>query len=296
MATSNRAFRVSTIKSQKGKLSKPLPRSGFLSYIKNQMFRYLIKIKKQDLLVLFLAALFMSVSTGCSRRENTVFTTKTVYRSDDLIITQVSPDVYVHTTYLNTQSFGRVPCNGMIVHNENETIVLDTPVDNETASVLISWIQNDLNSSINAVVPTHFHEDCLGGLQEFHTNHIPSYAYSGTVETARAKGFVVPVNSFKDSLNLKVGKEYVSLAFFGEGHTRDNITGYYAPDRILFGGCLIKELNAGKGNLADANEQAWAGTVKKIDKKYPEIRKVIPGHGEPGDAQLLRYTISLFSE
>lgn len=259
------------------------------------MFKYFTKGRDVTALLL-LTVLALALFYGCSSRKESAFVAKTVFDSPDLIITQVSPDVYVHTSYLNTQSFGRVPCNGMIVKNRNETIVLDTPADDKTSSVLINWIRTDLKSSINAVVPTHFHEDCLGGLDEFHKNHIPSYAYYKTVETAKAKGFPVPLNGFHDSLNLKVGKDSVLLAFFGEGHTGDNITGYYAPDHILFGGCLIKELNAGKGNLADANEQAWAESVGKIMKKYPEIRTVIPGHGAPGDTRLLQYTITLFSK
>lgn len=259
------------------------------------MFKYFTK-SRAVLPLLLLAVLTAVVFYGCSARKDEAFVPKTVFESADLVITQISPDVYVHTSYLNTQSFGKVPCNGMIVKNRNETIVLDTPVDDKVASVLINFIRSDLKSSINAVVPTHFHEDCLGGLEAFHKNHIPSYAYYRTVETAKAKGFPVPLNGFHDSLNLKVGNDSVLLAFFGEGHTRDNITGYYAPDHILFGGCLIKELNAGKGNLADANEKAWPESVRKIIKKYPEIRTVIPGHGAPGDVQLLHYTITLFSK
>lgn len=259
------------------------------------MFNYFIK-GRIVLSPLILAVLTITVFSGCSSRKEATFVPKTVFESPELVITQVAPHTYVHTSYLNTQSFGKVPCNGMIVKNENETIVLDTPADNKTAAVLINWIRNDLKSSINAVVPTHFHEDCLGGLEEFHKNRIPSYAYYKTVEIAESKGFAVPKNRFQDSLNLKVGNDSVSLVFFGEGHTKDNITGYYATDKILFGGCLIKELDAGKGNLADANEVAWSESVRKITKKYPEISKVVPGHGETGDARLLQYTITLFSK
>lgn len=266
----------------------------FFIYLIKHMFGFVIR---RPLSCLFLLTVLCPVTLfGCSTRKDNAFVPKTVYKSDDLVITQVSPDVYMHTSYLSTQNFGKVPCNGIIVKNKNEAVILDTPVDDKTSSVLISWIRNELKSNITAVIPTHFHEDCLGGLQEFHKNHIPSYAYYRTIEAARAKGFVVPMNGFQDSLNLKTGNGHVSLAFFGEGHTKDNIVAYYAPDHILFGGCLIKELNAGKGNLADANEQAWSESVRKIQKKYPEIRKVIPGHGEPGDARLLQYTITLFSE
>ena len=65
---------------------------------------------------------------------------------------------------------------------------------------------------------------------------------------------------------------------------------------MLFGGCLIKELEAGKGYLGDANVAAWSGTVEAVKQAYPDVRVVVPGHGEPGDGKLLNYTIGLFKE
>ena len=40
---------------------------------------------------------------------------KSVYRSENLEIKQISPNIFVHMSYLNTQDFGKVGCNGMIV-------------------------------------------------------------------------------------------------------------------------------------------------------------------------------------
>jgi len=91
-----------------------------------------------------------------------------------------------------------------------------------------------------------------------------------------------------------VGNKKVYAKFFGEGHTADNIIGYYPNDEILFGGCLIKQLGAKKGNLADANTSKWSKTVQKVKIKYPQIKTVIPGHGEPGGIDLFDYTIRLF--
>ena len=86
------------------------------------------------------------------------------------------------------------------------------------------------------------------------------------------------------------------ISFFGEGHTPDNVVAYLPTDQTLFGGCLIKSLGAGKGNLEDANVQDWSSTVTKIKKSYPNVRIVIPGHGNPGSQDLLDYTIEMFSE
>src|SRR5690606_40138275 len=106
--------------------------------------------------------------------------------------------------------------------------------------------------------------------------------------------YEIPKNSFDNSIILKVGNKNVSVKFFGEGHTKDNVVGYFPSENIMFGGCLIKELNAGKGFLGDANVAQWSNTVEKVKMEYPNVKIVVPGHGEYGDRELLDYTIELF--
>jgi metallo-beta-lactamase class B len=220
----------------------------------------------------------------------------TVYQSEQLIITRLSTHSYVHTSYLYTNSFGKVPCNGMIVLHKKEAVIFDTPANDTSTAELIKWIQKDSKNNIKAIIPTHFHEDCLGGLKEFNKMNIASYANQSTISLAKAQQYPVPTNGFTDELVLTVGGAKLYARFFGEGHTKDNIVGYFPTDQILFGGCLIKELDATKGYLGDANEKAWSTTVEAVKKKYPGIKIVIPGHGQPGNTALLDYTIRLFRQ
>lgn len=231
---------------------------------------------------------------SCNTQQKSNFKAKEIYKSDNLIITQISENSFIHTSFKQTNDYGNVPCNGLIVKKDNETIVFDTPTNDNGSEELIQWINKNLHSKINAIIPTHFHDDSMGGLQAFHNHHIPSYAYSKTIELARENHFTVPENSFSDSLVLQVGGEKTVTKFFGEGHTKDNTVGYFPSEKILFGGCLLKELEASKGYLGDANVQTWSTTVEKVKKEYPDVKIVIPGHGEYGDHQLLDYTITLF--
>lgn len=227
-------------------------------------------------------------------RKTRPFVPKVVYRSDDLIITQVSDNAFEHTSFLQTEDFGKVPCNGLIVRDHNEAIVFDTPPDDKSAGALIGWITGTLRCKINAIVPTHFHNDCLGGLKAFDERDIPSYAYFETLALARENNTAVPKNGFRDSLILQVGERYVVARFFGRGHTKDNIVGYFPSEDLLFGGCLIKEIDAGKGYLGDADIAAWPRTVEKVKQAYPNVKIVVPGHGAYGNKELLDYTIRLF--
>ena len=133
-------------------------------------------------------------------RTQTTFLNDTVYHSNQLIVTRLSAHSYVHTSYLYTNSFGKVPCNGMIVLDKNEAVVFDTPATDTSTAELINWIQKDAKSKIKAIVPTHFHEDCLGGLKAFHQINIASYANQATISLAKAQQYPVPAHGFTDEL------------------------------------------------------------------------------------------------
>lgn len=222
------------------------------------------------------------------------FKPKIVYKSADLVVTQIAGNAFIHTSFLQTQDFGNVPCNGLVVRDNNEAIVFDTPTNDTSSAALIKWITETIHCRINAIIPTHFHNDCLAGLKTFEDHHIPSYANFKTIELAKENKFPVPQNGFKDSVIIPVGNKNIIAKFFGEGHTKDNIVGYFPAENIMFGGCLIKELDAGKGFLGDANIASWSATVEKVKMEYPNVKIVVPGHGEYGDKKLLDYTINLF--
>ena len=211
-----------------------------------------------------------------------------------LKIVKTSPNTYQHISFLKTETYGNVPCNGMVVVNNNEALIFDTPATTEATEELIKWVKDSLKCKIKAIIPTHFHVDCVEGLSVFHKKGIPSYANLLTTKLINQKEASLPQNSFQEKKEFLLGDKKVIVQFFGEGHTKDNIVAYFPNDNVLFGGCLIKANNASKGNLDDANITNWSSTVKKIKESYPDIKTVIPGHGNSGDVQLLDYTIKLF--
>lgn len=243
--------------------------------------------------IIFCCCILLSLHARAQKQK--VFAPTTVFESKELMIIQIAPNAYQHISYLQTNDFGNVPCNGLIVSNNHEAIIFDTPTNDSSSNQLIQWIIASLKCRISAIVPTHFHNDCLGGLKIFNTLGVPSYANYKTIELAKSNGFEMPKKQFKEALTLKVGNEEVYLQYFGEGHTKDNIVAYFPSEQVLFGGCLIKELGADKGYLGDANTKAWSTTVKKIKKAYPKLKLVVPGHGAIGNQHLLDYTIQLFN-
>ena len=217
-----------------------------------------------------------------------------VYESELLCLDQISPNAFVHISYLQTQDFGNVACNGVVFFDNEEAVVVDAPTDDATAHELIAWIENKMNSTLKAVISTHFHIDCTGGLPAFHDHNIPSYANELTIKLSKQRNQNAPEHGFNGNSKIYFGDKYVQCEFLGEGHTRDNIVCYFPSENVLFGGCLIKALGAGKGNLEDANTDEWSNTVHKVATTFPSAAVVVPGHGMHGDHSLLNYTMEMF--
>ena len=220
---------------------------------------------------------------------------KKIYESENLIIEQVSSNLYVHKTYLKTDDYGKVSCNGAIFMDDNEAVIFDTPSDSISSIELINYVKNNLKCSITAVVINHFHIDCLGGLKVFHQQNIVSYASNKTIELAEDDNQEVPRHGFDRADTLMIGNQSVINTFFGEAHSKGNIINYIPSENTLFGGCQVKAIGAGKGNLNDANIHEWSNSIEKIKLAYPNIKYVIPGHGSIGGVDLLDFTIEMFA-
>lgn len=244
-----------------------------------------MSIRKIDLFLLLI--LFIPLQ-GKSQKLDSAYTSET------LKIIPISETSFVHVTYLNTNDFGKVACNGLVYINNTEAAIFDTPSDKTATEELIRWVTQSKQAKIIAVVVNHFHIDALGGLKTFHDMNIPSYANDKTIELAKNDGVVAPQIGFADENELRVGNGKVFNGHFGEAHTTDNIISYIPDEELLYGGCMIKSLNASKGNLEDANTDTWSETVSQIKVAHPHLKTVVPGHGKHGTTELLDYTIQLF--
>lgn len=213
--------------------------------------------------------------------------------SPDLEIIPLTENTFIHKSFTDSDQFGRFSSNGIIYIRNGEALIADTPVDTLIAKQLINWVL-DQNLKIEAVVVNHHHKDALGSLSVFHDLDIPSYGFIKTKELALKSKSIPPEYSFEDSLKLKLGTTIVKAFFFGEGHTIDNIALWIPEEKILFGGCLIKSLRSGKGNLEDANIKEWSQTILTIKTLLPDINTVVPGHGSHGGVELLDFTQKMF--
>jgi len=214
--------------------------------------------------------------------------------ADDVAVIKLAEGVWLHTTYFDIAGYKNVPANGLIVIDGKHAMMIDLPWTDEQAGVLFDWVAREHKATIQKVVPTHFHIDCAGGLAEAHRRGADSFALEKTVEILKRTNKPAPRNWFTERMSLSCGDTCVELAFLGGGHTVDNIVAWVPARKILFGGCMVKSLNARNlGNTEEADLINYPATLKKVREKYSGAKIVVPGHGRPGGIELIDHTIEL---
>ena len=79
------------------------------------------------------------------------FGQKTLYQTETLRIDKISERAYVHTSFLETKEWGAVPCNGMVVVDHKEAIVVDAPITDSVSVELLDWIKAELKAIFSNV-------------------------------------------------------------------------------------------------------------------------------------------------
>ncbi len=215
--------------------------------------------------------------------------------SDDLELSKISDHCYIHLSYTLLESGHRMPANGLVYINQRKALIIDTPWTNDLTQLLIDYLRDSMQVSIEGVIPTHWHVDCMGGLEIVHKLGIKSYGYQLTAEICKEKNLPIPQITFNDSLLIGPENELL-LKYLGPGHTEDNMVVYIPKEKILFAGCMAKALTwNGLGFTGDANIPQWPETLKRVKASFPDAKIVIPGHGAFSGLDIIDHTLRLFN-
>ncbi|MGJ4787917.1 subclass B1 metallo-beta-lactamase [Leptospira koniambonensis] len=217
-----------------------------------------------------------------------------IYGKDPKIqVSEIGKNVYVHTSYklLKDTYF---PSNGLIIETEEGIVLVDTAWGEEQTSQLLDWISINLKKPVIAVIITHFHEDRAGGIEVLKKLDIPTYSGKRTISILKEEGKHLPEKLLKDKDLLVFGKTKIETFFPGAGHSKDNLVVWLPGSEILFGGCLVKSVEANEiGNTKDADLKEWPKTIHKLEKTFPKISILVPGHQSWGGKESLKRTLEL---
>ncbi|MDR1054918.1 MAG: hypothetical protein LBL90_03660 [Prevotellaceae bacterium] len=161
----------------------------------------------------------------------------------------------------------------------------------------MKYITDSLHVTVVGFVPSHWYEDCMGGLAYLTNTGVKSYANQLTIDITHEKALPVPQNAFTNLLNLKLNDIGISCYYLGGGHTADNIVVWILSEKILFAGCMAKDIHlTGLGNLADAVVNERRPTIEKLIAKFPATKIVIPCHGLVGGIDISLHIKDLLSK
>lgn len=203
--------------------------------------------------------------------------------------------VYVH---LSSQIIDGAwfPCNGLVVLTADSAVLIDSGWGVKAADRIVHLIEEQLHRPVAACISTHFHDDRTGGVPWLRKHGVRTYANARTRVLATAQGKACPQYALADDTLLTIDGVTLRCWFPGPGHAPDNTVVWLPQQRILFGGCLVKSMEAQDlGNIHDADLAAWPATIRAVQARFPDVRTVVPGHQAWGDAALLQHTLDLLA-
>lgn len=204
----------------------------------------------------------------------------------ELEIKKIEEGVYLYTAYEKVEGWGLVGSNGLVVLDNKDAYLIDTPISATDTEKLVKWIDAQ-GFTAKASISTHFHSDSSGGIAFLNSKSIPTYASTLTNKLLKNKGEAQAIHSFTKNPFWLV-KNKIEVYYPGAGHTPDNLVVWMPEQKMLFGGCFVKP--EGLGNLSHAVIEEWPASTDKLIARYSSATLVVPGHGKIGDASLLTKT------
>ena len=96
--------------------------------------------------------------------------------SDSLEIYRLRENLYVHRSYEDLGASHHIPANGLIIVNDGEAVIIDTPWNDGESTELINYPETQMGLDIRAIVLTHWYQDCMGEIV------IPGHGNPGGIE------------------------------------------------------------------------------------------------------------------
>jgi glyoxylase-like metal-dependent hydrolase (beta-lactamase superfamily II) len=223
-------------------------------------------------------------------------TPEPIVLADDLQLRELVPGVWLHTTFKDLPAFGRFPSNGLLLVAGPGAALVDTPWTPAQTKRLLDWLRETRGAEVRDLVVTHAHDDRVGGVTEL-PRDVRVHALPLTVTRAAREGFRFAATPLATESTITLAGRRVETFFPGPGHAPDNIVVWFPELRLLFGGCFVRAAGSRSlGNLGDADVAYWPTAASRLVERYAHASIVVPGHGDPGGAELLAHTRDLARE
>ena len=223
-------------------------------------------------------------------------------------VTELAPGIFFRKTQTEPAFIG---CNQGWVIFKDFVLVIDANFPNQAEEV-IRLIRQTTDKPIRYVFDTHYHGDHADGNQKFTAvgaTPVASEDSRSQFETKGLAGFEKskktnpavyanleyqkPIIYFPRKLVIDDGTQRVELIHFGHAHTPGDAVAWLPKQGLLFTGDAC--VNGPFNYTGDGNTASWIRVLAEM-QKLP-VKRVCPGHGEMGNADVLekqkRYFVEL---
>ncbi|MFO1477242.1 MAG: subclass B2 metallo-beta-lactamase [Verrucomicrobiota bacterium] len=184
--------------------------------------------------------------------------------------------------------------NSAVYIGQDHVTVIGATWTPETARLLAEAIAKVTPKPVIEVIDTNYHPDRAGGNAYFkncgarilsteQTRDLMRTNWDHVVRLTRQSnpGYpelpaVLPDEVFPGDFALQGGR--VKALYFGPSHTPDGIFVFFPEEKILYGGCILKEQ---LGSLAFANLEEYPKTLRKLQQANLGYTTIIAGHYSP---------------
>jgi glyoxylase-like metal-dependent hydrolase (beta-lactamase superfamily II) len=183
--------------------------------------------------------------------------------------------------------------NGGVIIGDNEVLVIDAKMSEESVNQTIEAIEGITDEAISYLVNTHSDGDHIMGNRYFPTSvtfvaHLncrddffkENFGRESDWDQAEFYPFT-PSLSFKKNLNMRLGKEKVELYYFGVGHTTGDIVVFHPEQKVAFIGDLYF---SGRPQLIHSNKNGnsfkYVKTMMQMLEQL-DAEIFLSGHSDP---------------
>ena len=186
------------------------------------------------------------------------------------------------------------PENSMVYVGEQGVTVIGATWTPHTAQLLHERIREITPLPVRQVLLTNYHHDRAGGtaywlsigadvLATQRTAQLLELHWDRLIRDVRTTfpdypvmPLACPSQTIAEDTNLQDGA--IRTLYLGPSHTEDGLLVYFPGQRVLYGGCILKEQ---LGNLDSANVQEYPRTLRRLVALGLPFDCIVSGHWTP---------------
>ncbi|PIF33980.1 metallo-beta-lactamase class B [Flavobacterium sp. 9] len=217
-------------------------------------------------------------------------------KNSPLQISHLTGDFYVYKTFHDYKGT-LISANALYLVTNKGVVLFDAPWDKTQFQPLLDSIKVKHHKEVVMCFATHSHEDRAGGLGFYGKKGIKTYTIKLTDQILEKNNEPRAEFVISNDTTFTVGQHTFEVYYPGKGHASDNIVVWFNKEKVLYGGCFVKSIEATDlGYLGDSDVKEWEKSIAKVQSKFKNPKYIITGHDDYKDLNSLKHTLKLVKE